>query len=245
MLRHTISLARELTPPALWRALKLLAGRRPRPPAVHYQGVITPHDMAVLHSGRFAERYDRHRQLDPHLEPNTTRMRHYNLACLARHALNAPGDFLFAGVSYGVAARVLYDFLDWPTRGRVMHLVDPFLGVRNMQEREPLDCYNTDADYVRRQYDAADRSVTIHVAAVPDCLPVAPTLAFVHLNTGDYRCEAAALPMLYRSLSPRGVIVLDNYAIHVGHQNDYDPALAALKVEPFCLVTGQAVLFKP
>jgi hypothetical protein len=70
MLRHAVSVARELTPPVLWRALKWLGDRRPPPPAVHYQGVTTPHNMAVLHSGRFAECYDRHRQLDPHLEPS-------------------------------------------------------------------------------------------------------------------------------------------------------------------------------
>src|SRR5262249_50730494 len=59
----------------------------------------------------------------------------------------APANFVTSGISYGIAPRVMFDFLNWPTQGRVMHLVNAFWGIYDSQS------FN-DPHFVRRQYPA-------------------------------------------------------------------------------------------
>jgi hypothetical protein len=237
-------LLRDLTPPFVWRLAKRIAGRPDLPTLLDYQGVITPHNMEVLHRGHFAEAHDRYWRLDPHNDANNTRLRQYFAAWFAKRALGAGGDFLFAGVSYGVAPRVLYDYLNWQKQGRIMHLVDPFLGIFNRNGTK-TEKYNTDPEFVRRQYPLG-ANVVIHQVLIPDGLPLTGVegLAFVHLDTGDYASEAASLQYFHQRLRDNGILIIDNYAIESGHQDVYNPALAEIGADIVVLPTGQALLLK-
>lgn len=201
-----------------------------------------------MHSGRFEEAYEPHWRIDPWNEPSNgdrTRMRVYNLCALADIAVRrSPGDLLTCGVAWGVAQRVLYDFLALKSSGRTLHMVDPFLGVVSYENRTAVEKYNASVDLVRGQYPA-DAAIRIHQAFIPDCLPLpnAGPFALAYLNTNDHRSEAESLIRVLPQMSSGGIVVIDAYAIDAGHQDIYDPVLRDIGAEPFVLPTGQAVIF--
>jgi len=150
-----------------------------------------------MHFGRFGSVYERYWHLDPfnaESRGDRTRMRVYNLCLLAEAALRTPGDLFMAGVSWGVAQRVLYDYLDIGHTGRVLHMVDPFLRIDNAQTQNKLEKYNGDIDFVRRQYPT-DARIEIHRALIPACLPLsnAGPFALAYFNTSDHHSEAVSL----------------------------------------------------
>ncbi len=246
---RAINTLHRLTPPALFDAALTLAGRAVHPGEPYrsaaYHGVRTHHNARPLHVGRFAEIYERHQPLDPHIGIEVTRYRIYNACVFAQASAGVPGDFLSAGISYGVAPRVIYDFVNFETLGKTLHLVDPFIAAGDASAKRAWTIYNTDPQYVRRQYPAAAH-VLLHLELIPAALPLrgVDRLAFVHLNTGNADAEAEALPILYRQLSSGGAIVIDRYAAGDGQFAQYDPAIAALGAEPIWFPSGQCVLLK-
>lgn len=163
----------------------------------------------------------------------------------AEFAKSIPGDFLSAGISYGVAPRVIYDFVEFERLGKTYHFIDPFSGVNN-PSADGAYRYNTDFGFVRRQYPT-NAPVQFHQELIPDCLPLAglDALAFVHLNVTYPPAEAASLPYLYEKLSPGGFILIDYYSFGAGQYDDYDPALEEIGASVFSMVTGQGVIHKP
>jgi hypothetical protein len=241
-------IGRAVTPASVRTAVRRGQGWLFRPKVAQtrsYQGVSTIHSVAALHRGRFAEIYDRYWSLDPFNRPSggdRTRMRVYNLCLLAEGALRADGDIVTAGVSWGVAQRVLYDYLDIRTTQRTLHMIDPFLAVADIDSKIMLEKYNSSESVVRRQYET-DARICIERAFIPDCLPLpaVSSACVVYLNTGDFKSEARSIASLWPTLNAGGVLVIDNYAIDDGHEQAYRPFLPR---EPFVLPTGQAVLFK-
>ena len=213
--------------------------------APSYQGVYTQHSMRWLHEGRFAEIYDRHRTCNPFNPPNETRLRHYSACMFAEFSSMVPGDFLSAGISFGVAPRVIYDFVEFERLDKNYHFIDPFLGAN--YPGEGINPYNTDFDFVRRQY-RQEAPVVFHRAFLPDCFPLNGLergLAFVHLNTTHPEAEAASLQYLYEKLNPGGYIVIDSYSFGKGGFVVYDPVIQKIGAKVFSLVTGQGIIQKP
>jgi len=226
--------ARQITPPLIWAGGKLVLGMRA---AMDYQFVRTGHSTRPLHEGRFAEIFERYQALDPYVAMNVTRLRIYNICAFARLCSNIAGDYAFVGVSFGVAARIVYEFTNFETLGKTFHLVDPF---------ETIDeQYNDDVDYVRGQYPAS-APIKFVQDTIPECLPIEGIrcLSFVHLNTGDWESEAKSLPYFYEALSAGGVIIVDDYAIDKGHFDIYDPVFKHLRIEPYWMPTGQCAIVK-
>jgi hypothetical protein len=251
-------LARDLTPPIIVRGAKRALGidRQPQPPPAppplddwrkaEYQGVRTAHNARPLHVGRFAEAFERHYRLDPwHLDPNVLRYRVYNLCRLAELCRDVPGDFVVCGVSWGVAPRVIYDYLDFASLGKTFHFVDPFTGIDSMSGGGVVAKYNADPDYVRRQYPA-DAPVRIHRVAIPAGLPLAGAerFAFVYLNTSDGEAEARSLAYFLERLGRGGWMTIDLWAICGGHFDVYESALAQLGAEPIWFPSGQGAITK-
>lgn len=245
-----LNIVRELTPPIALRLLKYVAGRhQPAAPSYRqcgYQGVKTAHNAAPIHFGRFSEIRDRYVSQNPFTHSETTRLRHYYVNYFASMACTVPGDFAFFGISFGVAARVVFDFVNFTSLGKRMYLVDPFDGSLNRTDGTNRLHYNNDIDVVKRQYPE-DAPVHFVAGFVPDVLPLdgVNEIAFIHMNTGDWDAESISLPYLYEMLSPGGIVVIDAYAIDDGHFDSYDPVLEKLGVVPLWLPTGQAVVFKP
>ena len=149
-----------------------------------------------------------------------------------------PGDFLCGGISWGVAARLIYEFVEFSTLGKTLHLVDPFdARTSNGSTRKTLE-YNSDPLYVRRQYPET-APIIVHCKPIPIELP--GRLAFVFLNTGDPQADAKALPSIYAMLSPGGCILLNNYANNIEH---YKAALASLDAQAIWQPSGQGLVVK-
>lgn len=245
---RTINCLYRLTPPMLWEAMLRLAGHVVYPDAPYrtlmHSGIATRANTRPLHVGRFAELYERHGRLDPYVPINSIRYRLYNVCMVAHLCRSVPGDFIFAGVSFGVAPRLIYDFVDLPALDKSLHLIDTFEGVGTITggSKDTRSYYNTDIDYVRAQYpDHA--SVQFHRKLIPDALPLrgVERVAFVSMNTGDAAANAASLPILWEALSPGGAIMTDQYARGIQH---FDPYIEQLGIEPFWFATGQGAFFK-
>lgn len=235
------SVARSITPAPLWRAAsRLKAHVLPPDQGPSYQGVRTVHSTRALHTGPFADIYERYWRLDPSITETCLRLRLYYACYFAKRA--PAGDFAFVGVSYGVAPRVLYDYVR--LAGRTLHLVDPFTGMAHVGG-PALSRYNTSAEFVAAQFPP-DADLRFHRCGIPAGLPLdgVEKLAFVHFNTGDAVAEATSLPDFFDRLLLGGAIVIDKYANAGGSEAVYDPVFARLGVEPLWLPTGQAVLEK-
>src|ERR1700722_4605733 len=97
------------------------------------------------------------------------RYRCYNVATLAMQCRNVAGDFVFAGISYGVSARVLYDFVEFEKLDKVFYLIDPFPAFNPNHLPGRSDFYNMDPDYVRAKYPP-DAPGKICRDIIPDAL---------------------------------------------------------------------------
>lgn len=199
-MKHAISnLAYALTPPIVWNAYLQARGLRQRFPWRQCGFMATTANTKPLYEGRFAELFAKYSRLDPFHEPEATRYSFYN-ACLFGHLCRwVGGDFLCGGISWGVAARLLYDFVEFDRLGKTLHLVDPFDARTANTSGGTTQLYNSDPDFVRRQYPEG-APVAIR------CEPIPPShlpdqLAFIFLNTGDPQADVKALPSFYARLS--------------------------------------------
>ncbi len=240
---------KQFVPPIIWSFAKTffapkiptassVAGRYQN---IDYQGVSTVHNMRCMHEGFFARIYEQWRGLNPANAPEVTRLRQY-LACMfAEWTKDVEGDFLTAGISYGVAPRVIYDFIDFPSLGKVWHFIDPFTGA-NVPDGY---FYNTNPEIVKKQYPNEAR-IILHENYIPDVFPIKSIeyLAFVHLNTAACAAEAESLPYLYDKLSPGGIILIDTYAFGNGAFETYNEKIKKLGATVFTMVTGQCVIRK-
>jgi hypothetical protein len=243
---RVINLVSRWAPPAIFDALVAAFRGLPvdRPYRfADYQGVRTAFDAQPLHAGRFAESYERHWRLDPHFTWDVMRYRCYNVATLAMQCRDVAGDFVFAGISYGVSARVLYDFVEFEKLGKIFHLIDPFTAFNPNDRRGRSDFYNTDPAYVRAQYPA-DAPVKICRDIIPDALNGIGSVAFAALNTTNAPAETISLPILFEKLAAGGIIIIDTYGTIGGCFAEFDPVFAGLGVTPLWFPSGQCAVIK-
>ena len=108
-------------------------------------------------------------------------------AVLPIYVATSPATLACAGVSFGATAKIVYEFVDFPTLGKTFHLIDPLEGVVSKSGRIAAN-YNRDPDYVLRQYSPG-APVVLHRERAPLRLP--GPLAFVFTDTGDAMAGAA------------------------------------------------------
>jgi hypothetical protein len=209
----------------------------------NYQGVTTRFDAKPLHIGRFADAYEKFRRLDPHLSADITRYRNYNVSTLASLCRNIPGNYVFAGISYGVAARVLYEFVDFEKLGKTLYLIDPFNALNPADPRGKSDFYNTSVEYVRAQYPP-DAPVEVRCDVIPDALADIDQIAFAALNTNHVPAETASVPIIFDKLSPGGMMIIDTYGTADGRFADFDPVFENIGANPLWFPSGQCAIVK-
>jgi hypothetical protein len=193
-MKQTISVAvQSVMPPVIWRAIQRMRGLASMSPWREFGAMATCANASPILSGKFADLYREYRPLDPHLGEETWRYRLYNVASFARRCCNVPGDFVCAGVSWGVAPRIVFDYADLLTAGKSLHLIDPFEGIVSNTSNKTSQIYNCNPDYVLRQYPQGS-SVVLHRDRVP--LRLGLPLAFVFTDTGNPAADAAAIPHL-------------------------------------------------
>jgi hypothetical protein len=220
-MNQTLSKAVQLiTPPLIWHAY------------LQIRGLGTPTQQTPLSEGRFAEIYAKNQPLDPFRSPEATRYMFFNVCSIANLCRRVSGDFLFAGISWGVAARVTYDFVEFWKLDKKLHLVDPFDQRTSRSVPKKTERYNSDPEYVRRQYPS-DARVIIHQKPIPIETP--GKLAFVFLSTGDPDADEGSIPIFYENLSTGGAIVCGRY---------FKRTFEQFGVEPLWFTSGQSVIFK-
>jgi hypothetical protein len=229
-----------LAPPVIWNAYqRRLRGRAGNFPWHDFGNMTTCANSKSLLEGKFAELYTKYQPLNPFVPINAHRYRRYNECIFAYFCRQIPGDFVCAGVSWGVGPRIVFDFTDFPHLvGKTFHLIDPFEGIVSNTTDTVAKHYNCDPDYVLRQYPP-DAPVILHRKRIPLHLP--GRLAFVFTDTGNPAADAEALPIFYEALNPGGIFMSEQYANNIEH---YEPVLARLGVTPLWLPSGQGVIIK-
>src|SRR5579859_4812818 len=210
-MNQTLSAAvQAVTPPVLWNVYQRLRGRAGKSPWREFGQMSTCAGAKPLLEGKFAELYARHRPLEPYGSHDTNRYRNYNVCFFAYHCREIPGDYVCAGVSWGVMPRIVFDYLDFPRLGKTLHLIDPFEGIISNKGNQIAQSFNRDPDYVLQQYPPGS-PVILHRRRIPVHLP--GKFAFVFTDTGNPAADAEALPAFYEQLNPGGVFMTEQYAI--------------------------------
>jgi hypothetical protein len=228
--------ARLVTPPIIWDAYLRVRNLGRERPWFIFRNMGTNVDTKPLFEGRFAEIHDRYCGLNPFVS-DSYRYPHYNFCFFANLCRNIPGDFVCAGVAFGATAKIVYEFVEFPTLGKTLHLIDPFDATANFGKVSAN--YNSDPDYVVRQYPPGS-PIVLHRQRIP--LRLQGPLAYVLTDTGIPEAAAESLPIFYEALSPGGVIVSSEYHNNI---NRFDQVFSSLGVSPFWLPSGQCVIFKP
>lgn len=226
MKRKLSDIVRSAAPRPLWNAYLRARGLGQIHSWRTFDYMATRADPRPLFEGRFAELYAKYSSLDPNLDPEQGRYVHYFSCFFAGLCRHIPGDFVCAGISYGVGAKMVFEFTDFQSLGKTLHLIDPFEGIA---VGGIAGNYNRDPEYVRRQYPA-DAPIVIHRARIPLHLP--GKLAFVLSTTGVPAAEEASVPIFYEALSPGGILISDR-GIH-----------KLPSVTPLWMPSGFAVYFK-
>jgi hypothetical protein len=235
MRQQLSEVARQLTPPIICNACLRARSLKQRGRERQFDNVRTESDPTPILYGRFAAIHDRYHSINPaYTTPTRYRLQHYVACWFATVARKVPGDFVIAGASYGASAKVIYEYVDFPSRGKILHLVDPLEGNAHGVVSPN---YNIDPDRVLRLFERG--FVKLHRQPAP--IELGP-LAFVYGDTGDPESDCAALPSFYEQLSPGGIWVSNYYGNDTGV---YRATLDRLRVEPLWLPNGMGVIIKP
>lgn len=223
--------------------------------------------LATLHSDRFREdprfqaAYARGIAASGGIDPKFEWRIHVALWA-AVTALHVEGDFVECGVNAGFVSSAIMQYLNWNSTGRKFFLVDTFAGPVLSQYSSAeiaagraeiakkylaAGAYVTDVGRVRANFAEWPNAVVVQ-GAVPDVLATLPVgrLAFLHLDLNCAAPEAAALDFFWDSLSPGGIVLLDDYA-YLGHQHQaeaIDAVLAGKGASVLSLPTGQGLIVK-
>jgi hypothetical protein len=232
------TVVQSVTPPIVWNVYQRLRRRAIKSPWREFGQMATCARARPLLEGRFAELYARHRPLQPFGSHDTNQYRNYNVCYFAYYCRGVPGDYVCAGVSWGVMPRIVFDFVDFPKLGKTLHLVDPFEGIVSNESNQIAENYNRDPNFVIRQYPPG-APIILHRERIP--IHLSGKLAFVFTDTGNPAADAEALPIFYAQLSSGGVFMTEQYANNIDF---YEPVLRQLGATPLWLPSGQGVIIK-
>jgi hypothetical protein len=149
-MNQTLSAAvQAFAPPILWNALQRRRGRAGNFPWRESGFMATCANAEPLLTGKFAALYAKYGPLDRVSPSEKNRYRNYNVCCFANLCRDVPGDFVCAGVSWGVMPRMVFDFVDFASLDKTLHLIDPFEGSIATTGAH-AQSFNSDPDYVLR-----------------------------------------------------------------------------------------------
>ena len=180
----------------------------------------------------------------------------------ARAALQVPGDFVECGVNAGFVSSAIMHHLGWQGVDKTFYLIDTFRGpvlsqysneeVQRGQRKVAEDAiakgaYVTDLDRVRANYAEWPNARTVQ-GAVPEVLETLALdrVAFLHLDMNCAGPERAAFEYFWEKLSPGGLVLLDDYAMH-GYDDlaaGIDGAARERGANVLSLPTGQGLIWK-
>lgn len=181
------------------------------------------------------------------------RWRAYVVCWAAHKAQKLQGDFVECGVNTGMLARMIIEYIDFPTIGKKFYLLDTYEGMapaystsREMERSESMG-YTDVYDQVRATF--APYNTKIIKGAVPDTLSQIDTdkICFLSIDMNTALPEQKALEFCWDKLVSGAVVILDDYGF-TGHEEQkrlHDAFAASKGVMVLALPTGQGLIFKP
>ena len=244
-----VKILKLICPPVIWQVLRTLTGRKAEYHPVSYQGVQSPFLMSRLHTGDFSTIHEKWTELDTHINRNSniTRLRVYTVCSFAKLALDntVEGALLTVGVSFGTSALISAEYLHLEKGKRDYYLIDPLDGSKTSTDKR-ITSYNTDFDLVKSRWNSNISTKWIRSYLSPGSIENISSLAFAHLNTGDYESELRCLPIIFQKLVPGGFIVQDLYGWQTEEkQNEIDSVLNSVGATSFLYITRQLIISKP
>jgi len=226
-----------------------------------HDGLFTFNNSHFLQDPSFQAAYRRGVQASQGVDPKIEWRVHVALWA-AGCAVGVPGDFVECGVNAGFISSAIMHQLGWERMDKVFYLIDTFRGpvlsqysdeevrrgLRRVAEGAVAKgSYVTDLERVRANY-AEWPNVQIVQGAVPDVLErlTLDEVAFLHLDMNCASPESAAFEYFWEKLSPGGLVLVDDYAMHSydALANAIDDAAGARGAEVLSLPTGQGLIWR-
>ena len=210
-----------------------------------WQGLFSYYSTAHLFEPGFDALFAEAAARDPHVPPHLVRLRIFFSLQFSAVAMQQPGDLLFCGVSYGVAAFAIMKHHRDLLRDRTCFLVDPFEGANSRADRSKRAAYGADAEEIGRTFSALGRAVVIR-DYIPDATAAigAKSICFAHLNTSDAESEIPTIDWIAARMPPGGVILIDAFGTWHPGAHGYAEKFDRLGYISIPLMNGQAACFK-
>lgn len=187
------------------------------------------------------------------------RQRYYSFPSLLRNILDVPGDVCEVGCYRGLSAYVIASMLRKMGKAARFHLCDSFEGLsafsladrsrfHDMDRPEKRQKYICSLDAVRQNLREFD-FIEYHKGWIPEPFRALTDrrFCFVHIDVDLYQPTRESFEFFYPKLSPRGVIIFDDYGSvkFPGARQAIDECLSQLQDAFFVgLPAGQAFLVK-
>jgi len=180
-----------------------------------------------------------------------SRDRGYVLFCLAKQALDIPGEFWECGVYKGGTATLLSEILNASKTAKKLYLFDTFEGMPETDPRFDLhgkgDFSDTSLEAVTASIGAVDRCV-FKKGWIPETFAGLGhmKISFAHIDVDIHRSILDCLDFIWPRLSIGGFIICDDYGFPScpGARAAVDEFFIGKPVVPLCIPTGQCVIFK-
>jgi O-methyltransferase len=176
----------------------------------------------------------------------------YVLYTLLRQALRIDADIVECGVYRGgTAAMIAKVIAANGGHGKKLYLLDTFSGMPDTDKKRDLhvkgDFADTSAEEVERFVNEPEIAI-IRKGFIPETFIGLESrrFAFAHIDVDIYKSIIDSLEFIWPRLSAGGFIVFDDYGFPScpGARQAVDHFFAETPVQPLCLPTGQAVVFK-
>jgi O-methyltransferase len=208
-----------------------------------------------------------HRQIrgsvryDQYESPQGVAWRLHTLVWAARNGLSLDGDFVECGVFKGDYAWVVTQVIDFARQQKTFFLYDTFAGFAPAYS-SPADFPDNPGffDFVNKTYSdpgvfpevirkfGASPNVRIVRGVLPDTLAdgAPEKIAFMHIDLNSPAAEIGVLEALFDRVVPGGVIIFDDYGLHLfRRQKEAEDAFVAARGYAILeLPTGQGLLVK-
>tara|TARA_B100000315_G_C14418639_1_gene514466 strand:+ start:36 stop:884 length:849 start_codon:yes stop_codon:yes gene_type:complete len=190
-------------------------------------GVVTQHCTSHLFEGDFNSAFKKATCGSLiRFDGNFNRERFYFTCKLGKIAGATKGDFIFVGVSWGIAA---YTVLEYTKSKSEFYFVDKWDGsIPSQGEGKKNSTYCRDIRLLQERFKKFS-NVNYIVGHVPECLPEISSkrIAFMHFDIGLPDAAMATIEALWPRIVEGGIVVLDSFSM--GEREDRHVYLNGLK----------------
>lgn len=221
--------------------------------------LYTQHNADFMKDPLFLQSYELGKQTDGgHLLKNYDIHWRTHVQCwAAAHAVHLEGDFVDCGVSTGIFARAVMNYVGFQNLQKKYYLLDTFSGMAEKystpkeMERHTILGYGKKAGLYEQVVETfKDFNVQIIKGPVPETLSAVDTkkVAYLSIDMNCVQPEVEALNFFWDKIVSGGMIILDDYG-YANATNDqkaaHDEFARSKGVMVLTLPTCQGLIIKP